>query len=63
MYDSVFEKAKGRGEKKSRTSVYAEAAVQGFFKKDAMRNFAKFTRKHLCQSFLFGVFLSILQNL
>ena len=33
---------------------------EGFFKKDVMRSFAKFTRKHLCQNLIFGVFLSIL---
>ena len=25
---------------------------EGFFKKDVLRNFAKFTRKHLCQNLL-----------
>ena len=33
MFDIVFEKAKGRGRTVNRTSVYAEAAPQGFFKK------------------------------
>ena len=47
MCDIVFEKAKGRGGKVNRASVYAEAAVGRFFKKGVMRNFAEFTRKHL----------------
>ena len=32
---------------------------KGFFKKDVMRNFAEFTRKHLCRNLLFGVSLGI----
>ena len=52
MCDIVF-KAKGRGGTVSRTSVDGEAAMQGFFKKDALRNFTKFTRKHMCQNFFF----------
>ena len=31
---------------------------EGFFKKDVLRNFAKFTRKYLRQNLFFGVFLS-----
>ena len=60
----VFEKTKGHKGTVNTTSVYFEAAVQrilkGFFKKDAVRNFAEFTRKHLCRNLLFGVFLQIL---
>ena len=44
----VFEKTKGHKGTVNTTSVYFEAAVQrilkGFFKKDAVRNFAEFTR-------------------
>ena len=56
MCDIVFEKAKGRGGTVNRTSVYGEAS-EGFFKKDAMRSFAEFTRKHLCRNLFVGVFL------
>ena len=38
MRDIVFEKMKGR-----------DGTERRFFKKGVMRNFAKFTRKHLCQ--------------
>ena len=47
MCVTVFEKAKGRGRKVNRTSVYAEAAARRALKKGVMRNFAEFTRKHL----------------
>ena len=47
MCDIVFEKAKGRGRTVTRASAYAKAAAQRVFKKDAMRNFAEFIRKHL----------------
>ena len=57
MCNIVFEKVKGHSGTVNRTSVYAEAAVQGFFKKDVLRNFAEFTRKHLCRNLFFGVFL------
>ena len=53
MCDIVFEKAKGRGGTVSRTSVYGEAAMQRFFKKDTLRNFTKLTRKHMCQNLFF----------
>ena len=55
MYDIGFEKAKGCGRTVNRTSVYAEGAVQRFFKKGVMRNFAEFTRMHLYRN-LFLVF-------
>ena len=63
MCGIVFEKAKGSGGTINRTSVYGEAASEGFFKKDVMRNFAEFLRKHLCQNLFFAVFLWILRNL
>ena len=60
MCDIVFEKAKVRRGTVNRSSVYGEAAARRVLEKDVMRNFAKFTRKHLCQNLFFGVFLSIL---
>ena len=57
MCDSVFEKTKGRGGTVNRTSVYAEAAIRGFFKKIIMRNFAVFTRNHLCGILFFATSL------
>ena len=57
MRDIAFEKAKGRGGTVNRTSVYGEAAARRFFKRDVMRNFAEFTRKHPCQHLFLGVFL------
>ena len=53
MWDIVLEKAKGRGGTVSRTKVYGEAAMQEFFKKEALRNFTKFTRKHMCENLFF----------
>ena len=47
MCDIVFEKAKSRGRKINRASVYAEQPSEGLFKKGVMGNFAEFTRKHL----------------
>ena len=57
MYDVVFDKAKGRATTLNRKSVCAEAAVQGFFKKDIIRNFEEFATKNLSGNFFFGVFL------
>ena len=57
MCDRVFEKTKGRGGTVNRTSVYAEAAIRGFFKKSIMRNFAVFTRNHLCGILFFATSL------
>ena len=34
--------------------VLTEAVAQGFCKKVVLRNFAKFTGKHLCQSLFFN---------
>ena len=45
MCDIVFEKVQDRAGKVNRTSVYAEAASEGFFKKGFMRNFPEFTKK------------------
>ena len=54
MCDIVFEKTEGRSGTVNRTSVYAEAAVRkGSLKKSVMRNFVKFTRKHLCRNLFF----------
>ena len=47
MRDIIFEKTKGRGGKVNRTSVMEKQPFEGFFKKGLMRNFEKFTRKHL----------------
>ena len=33
---------------------------EGFFKKDVLRNFAKFTRKHLCQNLFLGRLILII---
>ena len=57
MCDIIFEKATDRDEKVNRTSVYAEARSsrpKGSLKKGAMRNFAEFTRKHLCRNLFFN---------
>ena len=52
--DIIFERAKGRDGTVNRTSDYVDAAVKrGSIKKGIMRNFAKFTRKRLCQSLYF----------
>ena len=59
MCDIVFEKTKSSGGTVNRTSVYGKA----FFKKEVMRNFTKFSRKHLCQNVFLGVFLSVLRDL
>ena len=54
MCDIVFEKTKVRGGTVNRTSVYVEAVVfKGFFKESVTRNFAEFTRKHLCRNLFF----------
>ena len=53
MCDIFFEKAKGRGVTVNKTSVYAEAAIQRVLLKKVMKNFAEFTRKHLCQDVAF----------
>ena len=45
MCDIVFEKVQDRAGKVNRTSVYAETASEGFFKKGFMRNFPEFTKK------------------
>ena len=54
MCDIVFEETKGHGETVNKTSVYAAAAPQAFFKKYVIRNFAEFTRSH---NLFFGAFL------
>ena len=46
MCDIVFEETKGHGGTVNKTSVYAAAAPQAFFKKYVIRNFAEFTRSH-----------------
>ena len=54
MCDIVFEKTRVCGGTVNRTSVYAEAVVfKGFFKESVTRNFAEFTRKHLCRNLFF----------
>ena len=52
MCDTVFEKAKGPSETVNITSDY-EKIYKRFYKKDVMRNFTKFPRNHLCQSYFF----------
>ena len=54
---SLSKKTKGRVGTVNRTSVYAEAAVRGFFKKSVVRNFAVFTRNYLCGNLFFETFL------
>ena len=49
MGDIVFEKTKGCGRTLNGTKIYAEQPSKRFFKKIIMKNFAKFTRKHLCR--------------
>ena len=47
MCDIVFEKMKGGG---GTERVFTQKhPSEGFFQKGVMRNFAKFTRKHLCR--------------
>ena len=53
MSEIVFENAKDRDGKVSKTSVYAEAAVQRVFKKGVMINSTEFTRKNLCRNLFF----------
>ena len=48
-----FEKTKGRGRIVSRTIDYAEATVRMILLIRSLRNFAKFSRKHLCKIFFF----------
>ena len=52
MCDIVFEKVQDHAGKVNRTSVYAEAASEGFLKKGFMRNFPEFTKKkkNLCRN-------------
>ena len=51
MCDIVFEKAKGLS---STERVFMQKqACEGFFEKDVMRNFAKFTRKRFCRNLFF----------
>ena len=52
-----LKRRKGHCATVNRRSVYAEAASEEYFKKDVMRNFAEFTRKHLCPNLFFDVFL------
>ena len=49
----------------SKIEYFSETAIGGVYKKGVLKNFAKFTRKHLCRSLVGkdsdeGVFLSIL---
>ena len=44
---------KVRGGTVKKTSIYAEAAVRRDLLKSVMRNFAEFTRKHLCGNLFF----------
>ena len=47
MCDIVFEKMKGHG---GTERVFMQTQTsEAFFKKGVLRNFAKFTRKHLCK--------------
>ena len=51
----------------SKIEYFSETAIGGVYEKGVLKNFAKFTRKHLCRSLVDkdsdeGVFLSILRN-
>ena len=46
--DIVFENVKGLAGTVKRTSDYAEAAPEGFYKKHVKRIFSKITRKRMC---------------
>ena len=48
-----FLNKKGQGGTVNQKSVYAEAAVRRVLQKSVKRNFAEFTRKHLCRNFIF----------
>ena len=51
MHDIIFEKVKGRGGAVNSERVFIQKQPsEGFFKKGVMRNFAKYTRKHLCRN-------------
>ena len=54
MCDIGFEKTKGRGGTVNRMQ---KEPSEGLFKKDLLRNFAKFTTKHLCRNSFFGILL------
>ena len=41
------------GELSQRVAFYPEAAIGGVLQKVVLKNFAKFTWKHLCQSLLY----------
>ena len=54
MHDIIFEKVKGRGGAVNSERVFIQKQPsEGFFKKGVMRNFAEFTRKHLCRNLFF----------
>ena len=58
MCDVVFEKVQDRAGKRNRTSISAEAASEGFFKKGFVRNFPEFTRKRICVGISFLIKLN-----
>ena len=62
MCDIVFEETKGHGGTVNKTSVYAAAAPQAFFKKYVIRNFAEFTRSHNLFLVLFWECCKIYKN-
>ena len=57
MCDIVFEKAKGRGRKVNRASVYAEAAVRRVLLKSCYEKFRRIHKKTSVMESLLGVFL------
>ena len=57
MCDIVFEKAKGRGWKINRASIYAEAAVRRVLQKRCYGEFCRIHKKTSVMEYLFGAFL------
>ena len=59
MCDIVFEKVQDRAGNVNRTSVYAEAASEGFFKKGFMRKITEKTKKkRICAGISFLIKLN-----
>ena len=56
MCSIVFEKAKVHGGTVNETLFMQNQPSKGLLKKDVMRNFAEFTRKHQCQDVFFDKF-------
>ena len=57
MSDIVFEKVKDHAWTVKERVFMLKQPSEGFFKRDVLRSFAEFTRKHLCRNLIFGIFL------